>query len=546
MRLSSNSYTHFTICYAFLEGRLKHPNVKMPNFNVHWKVYPHQHLPRIRIASIGMTNSHTPHAAAENVVRLPFGRTLDQARAQQTYRFRRRRKRSYRGSPGLVPRQLVPSKACQEADIHRRKCFCGKRVHTISIQDGEPASQPTNLTDRSLATPSRELQYLTDGASCSRPRSRKTAPLDSRQSLMQVPTPYYGDISINGSKRPAALPTTGGRTHVAASPRVRTRSTNRSHRSLEKIHVYDPRLARNESRPRIKRKKSTILRHLPSRHSRQRNTASPKSHGEANTAQAVHKAAQRGLDISVSATNPVTSMFSTILADELVLRSPSRQKALNKFSRGLEKHLIEREALRAASLATTPSYASASAHTIVELMPYIEEFRASGLAVTASDQRPHSLEKGRSLSRTDDLRQEFRHFRKIPGMAMIPDDRLLGDSSRCSTASGTATSCTTIIAFPPLEISPPPTQLEKKISPKKILPWLRKGNNLPCTSDCSARTAISTTTIIDFPTDQDTTEDKGKQRAVGMFMKLLSLTLATMMNLMCNRSASAFAKPRSW
>lgn len=64
----------------------------MPQFNIHWKGYPHRRLPRIRVASpyYGTArNRRHAHRTTEEALQLPFGLALEKARLQQHKGIRR-------------------------------------------------------------------------------------------------------------------------------------------------------------------------------------------------------------------------------------------------------------------------------------------------------------------------------------------------------------------------------------------------------------------------------------------------------------------------
>ncbi len=71
----------------------------MPNIKIHWKGCPHHRLPRIRVASTPRTSVRTrSQLAAEQVLRVPLGRPLDEARKKQRFHFRHFRRGRGRSS----------------------------------------------------------------------------------------------------------------------------------------------------------------------------------------------------------------------------------------------------------------------------------------------------------------------------------------------------------------------------------------------------------------------------------------------------------------
>ncbi|KAH8602831.1 hypothetical protein B0O99DRAFT_11254 [Bisporella sp. PMI_857] len=74
-------------------------------------------------------------------------------------------------------------------------------------------------------------------------------------------------------------------------------------------------------------------------------------------------------------------------------RTLSQRKALRRFTKELELHLQAVENLRGRSLIPSPSTTMVSVKTIQELMPYYEQFKSAGLAVTGAEQRERALRK---------------------------------------------------------------------------------------------------------------------------------------------------------
>jgi hypothetical protein len=85
----------------------------MPQFNIHWKGYPHRHLPRIRVTSPHYGTVRGPryaHFAALNACQLPYSLDLQRARQQQDIRIRRK-KQNIRGS---LRRIMASSRSSQQ------------------------------------------------------------------------------------------------------------------------------------------------------------------------------------------------------------------------------------------------------------------------------------------------------------------------------------------------------------------------------------------------------------------------------------------------
>lgn len=132
---------------------------------------------------------------------------------------------------------------------------------------------------------------------------------------------------------------------------------------------------------------------------------------------------------------------------DVVSRTSSQQRALNRFARELERYAdVAGAAGKAPAITPTISESKASIHTVKPLVPYKDEFLAAGLAVTSAEQgqnnKAHggvSLQKTRSHKYSNDGLQA----RTKLG---VPDD---------GTPSGASapTPCTSSESY--VEFSPP-------------------------------------------------------------------------------------------
>jgi hypothetical protein len=92
----------------------------MPNSKIHWKGSPRHHLPRIRVGSTPRNSTRArSQLAAEQVLRVPFGSSLEQVRKKQRFNFRLR-KRCRRSSRSTGTLAVVRSQrnAIQRAKQH--------------------------------------------------------------------------------------------------------------------------------------------------------------------------------------------------------------------------------------------------------------------------------------------------------------------------------------------------------------------------------------------------------------------------------------------
>jgi hypothetical protein len=177
----------------------------MPNIKIHWKGRPHHHLPRIRVASTPRNSVRSrSQLAAEQVLRVPLGNSLLQARKKQrfNFRFRRRRGRSSRstGTSAVVrsrrhaiqrARQHIQvfGWAASQAKLANRRTFETASIRPQSSRSVGTTSGLRNQHPQDSVIPS------TDGAASSsvrRVKAYKREP-ENLYSLMHVAeVPAYG------------------------------------------------------------------------------------------------------------------------------------------------------------------------------------------------------------------------------------------------------------------------------------------------------------------------------------------------------------------
>lgn len=97
-------------------------------------------------------------------------------------------------------------------------------------------------------------------------------------------------------------------------------------------------------------------------------------------------------------------------------RSPSERKALNRFTNRLDRYAqASRQAGRPIGTTPTESQSRVSLHTLQPLLPYHEEFRAAGLAITSTEQMcVNGASAGRTpLKPRDAAAQRFHRHNKV-------------------------------------------------------------------------------------------------------------------------------------
>lgn len=223
----------------------------MPYLNLHWKGYPHRHLPTIRVASTpSVSVRNRSSAAARQVTRAPLGRVFEQERKRQRFNFRirRRRGRSSRASVTVQARRRASQRARQNIQVFgwdtpnaelaskaTTEVYFGSRQSTPGPPRGlQPPGPPQNEFDSESTIPS------TDGAASSTARrSVKSKTPPERYSLMQVaesPTrpqrrkkfSFESDQLSNSSRRQ------GEYSHVGPLDPVSKRNTHYIFRQFEK------------------------------------------------------------------------------------------------------------------------------------------------------------------------------------------------------------------------------------------------------------------------------------------------------------------------
>lgn len=201
------------------------------------------------------------------------------------------------------------------------------------------------------------------------------------------------------------------------------------------------------------------------------------------------------------------SIGSSTRSSNLTRRSPSEIKALNLFARELEKHLVAQEAIDNSSLrswspaksldATASCY---SIDTIIDFLPYLEEFQAADLAVTSAQQRScRRNSRGRSSERPVHRRVPYYSYPKQVFTSAIQQHvshhALPAAESRSREESASPRAHTTADSM--------------------TLPWLRRADKLDERTPSVASTETCITTVLDFePYVDQKTSGQTRDKAV--------------------------------
>ncbi|OTB05930.1 hypothetical protein M426DRAFT_21365 [Hypoxylon sp. CI-4A] len=160
---------------------------------------------------------------------------------------------------------------------------------------------------------------------------------------------------------------------------------------------------------------------------------------------------------------------------EVPERTSSQRKALNRFTRQLEKYADASKAAGGVPIMTpTISDSRVSYHTVQPLLKYQGEFNAAGLAVTSAEQSRKSPIKPR------DSRVPINHTPRAMALPVRINGDLDGQddavSEQLSSSSGTFVDFTPIGV--PIESLPVSKSKAKRAVPPRgkrtILPWLKK------------------------------------------------------------------------
>lgn len=467
----------------------------MPYPNVHWKGRPHRHLPRIRVASFPSAvtpNCYYSNTAAQNVAQNPLGTALEIARQQERIKARARRGANRRSSADNVVRRRVTQKAKRSPLYSSRSLssrVASSSTNSAKIYLGSALSMTTLTMSQSS---DRTVRSMVPNAAPKNSNGREE-----------------GNLQVNAVE--------GRSRRVTYEPPPRRRTT------------YDPRLPVKKA---SRRTRSTSSRHVPSVRARRASTSSKRS---AKNTKVYYGRASNKKGTSGSISNGTTTSSVSASSNpmsELPSRSPRQIKALRHFTRELERHLVAQQAIRGASLASSAtSISGLSTHTIKELMPYMADFQAAGLAVTSSQQRypsalrpknPQHIATVTSTRGISSRRGEKSYTEETATVATLDsqDPIQANDGAYSVITSDVTSSDTTIIDFTSVSDAPIPLPLTTgpvhRKSTKKTLPWLRKDETMPdstyrvptgdirgnegesVVSYCSSVTSDAPTTVIDF------------------------------------------------
>ncbi|KAI0974347.1 hypothetical protein F4678DRAFT_422341 [Xylaria arbuscula] len=159
---------------------------------------------------------------------------------------------------------------------------------------------------------------------------------------------------------------------------------------------------------------------------------------------------QRRLSSLVGTDDPPTVPVSQASnkTTDVASRTSSQRRALNRFARELEKYADAAAATGKAPVITpTISESKASFHTVKPLVPYKDEFRAAGLAVTSAEQNRGLADE----AHTQTLQRDRSHKHSNGRLQARKKLDTLGDGA--SSRTSPSMSCTSSGSY--VEFSPP-------------------------------------------------------------------------------------------
>ncbi|KAI8957876.1 hypothetical protein F5Y11DRAFT_352080 [Daldinia sp. FL1419] len=172
---------------------------------------------------------------------------------------------------------------------------------------------------------------------------------------------------------------------------------------------------------------------------------------------------------------PEDAVVEHISSSEIPSRSSSQRKALDRFTRQLEKYADAAGAASKVPVVTpTDSDSKVSYRTVQPLLPYQKEFRAAGLAVTSAEQSRRPLvEHGDGKKPVSSSVKYAQASVQVDGEFERRNDAV---SERSASSSGSYVEFTP--AGNPIEVLPDhkPKSKSRLLSKNKggILPWLKR------------------------------------------------------------------------
>ncbi|KAH7363841.1 hypothetical protein BKA65DRAFT_389855 [Rhexocercosporidium sp. MPI-PUGE-AT-0058] len=502
----------------------------MPNFNIHWKGYPHHRLPRIRVVSArrnSVQSRSLPTSRQNSRIHSKIKNEKENKKQPFKIQFRRRRVRGSRASSSVVrTRRRASLRARHNIQVFGWDTPGAELASKVTTEETGPGYRTPSPRSRSGATLRPEPQDnsiipSTDGTASSvarRPNlpKKKSENAYSLRHIAKVPVYWTAD---HPSKRENSA-FNPDRLYSAQRAEPLQAASNRisSHRPTEGSRTYDTRI--DPLSPIASQRRRTSVR-PQIKHNTFRKAATQVSPTRKDTGlgspefwEAVRDYSQQSKARGKS-TPSLKSVVQSLLS-ETASRSPSQRKVLARFTKGIELYLQVAKGHPSQSLVSSISSRSVSAYTIEELKPYRSEFQSAGLAVTSAEQKGMAkLQKGLTPPPTPPKDDNHEKNRMLPMKKNNDSQKSAQKGKLPSYASGStgttvlgwtpphektygrqppmvqskrpsASTDNTVIGFtPPHEMyaSPPRPARDAPAPPqaatKKSLPWLRRPDISP-------------------------------------------------------------------
>jgi hypothetical protein len=374
---------------------------------LHWKSYPHHHLPRFRFASKSRASSHNrshANAASSNVLKRSLSSKLVQEREKTRFKIgRRRRTRSFSSAVRVRYRRDIQRARqylqifgwdMQQAHIASQSSGASTIRHDVKPSPAKTKAGPPAGSNPEETIPQSTLTTSNDGAAASCVRKSKGVRPEELYSLMHVTeVPVYWQSSKRSTRsRSAPLfkkdhnpsqKRAGEFAHAGSLGMTSRQNTSHSPKNVKGSRTYDRRIDPGYQAEQESRRNYAVLSHNKS-------TSAPetrdKKKSEGTIRRKTDRSKSRGSRFS---SQSMKSAIHSLLSDAQK-RSPSQVKALRYFTKELELYLQATQSLPKKSLIPSPSATTVSANTVEEFRPYRAEFEAAGLAVTSDEQRGKS------------------------------------------------------------------------------------------------------------------------------------------------------------
>jgi hypothetical protein len=487
----------------------------MPSLRVRWKGRPHGHIPRLQPTSprrASFASQSTAQSAAEEVLRSPLPSNLQNERRKQRQIVRSRRSRSSRGSAANTSRKRVSTRPIRNVHFTASQNSGMGKESRSKDQNGSPV-RSLDGAGRLLTQPnidsSQDTGTVLDFGDSDISHNFKGERQQSQPvySLMQVPDePHVKLMEYRKTSRRRSSSMVANEwspeshseyAHTGTLNYVdRPESLYKRPKTVDSGRLYDPRIAPNKQVDRLpsERSSSTVTaQHI---------------HESISSPELIKRPLKSTYDDDAlwetidSTRFPPNDTPSEALSpgSSTPFRTRSQDKKLTRFKKELELHYKAVSSLPKQSLVLSPSATTISANTVNEFLPFHDQFKSAGLAVTSSEQQKNSPARYNSyspfVSRIADRRPKRVGGHDGPGSFASgttgttilgftpPHEKTYGVSTKDRARSSSASDFTAVGFTPPhekmMERIPPQPSRPAPQSPKRAtIPWLQRQDISP-------------------------------------------------------------------